>query len=129
MIVATVKGKKSNVILNKTLHVPKLRMNLLSVSKITDKGYRVVFDKQKATVTDQKGHTKLIARRIGDLYLIDGEPPNTCQNAEVEAKESKPSAVSKSNAKLWHQRMGHLYFRDLVRASKDGTIHQHARLH
>ncbi|KMQ89437.1 retrovirus-related pol polyprotein from transposon tnt 1-94 [Lasius niger] len=120
-IATMVNGKKSDVILNETLHVPELRMNL-SVSKVTDKGYRVVFDKQKAEVTDQRGHTRLIAKRSGDLYLIEGASPHSCQNAEEETKKSGKSTKSDNIIRSWHRRIGHLNFRDLVHTSKSGAI-------
>lgn len=34
-------------------------MNLLSVSKMTDKGYKVVFEKDCASVIGEDGHVKL----------------------------------------------------------------------
>lgn len=40
-ITTVINGKRRDITLGETLHVPKLRMNLLSVSKITDKGYRI----------------------------------------------------------------------------------------
>jgi hypothetical protein len=36
-----------NVSLNNVLHVPDLSSNLLSVTQVTNKGYTVVFDKEK----------------------------------------------------------------------------------
>lgn len=116
-----VNGRKSNVTLNKTLHTPELRMNLLSVSKVTDKGYRVVFDEQKAEVIDQRGQTRLMAKRSGDLYLIEGTSPHNCQNAEEETKKSGKFTKLDNIIRSWHRRMGHLNFRDLVHASKSGA--------
>lgn len=81
-ITATIDGKRSDIILSETLHVPGLRMNLLSVSKITDKGHEVVFDKQSAKIIDSKGRTKLFAKRVGDRYLLERRPPDSCQNVE-----------------------------------------------
>jgi len=80
-----------------------------------------VFEKQRATVIDRRGHTRLIAKRIGDLY-INGELPSCCQNAEVKVKKDNQSMVPESVARSWHQRLGHLNFYDLVRASRDGAI-------
>ncbi|KMQ92280.1 retrovirus-related pol polyprotein from transposon tnt 1-94 [Lasius niger] len=97
-------------------------MNLLSVSKVTDRDYRVVFDKQKAAFIDQGGHTRLIAKRIGDLYLIEGASLHSCQNAEGEATKSDRSTTSDDITRSWHRWMGHLNFRDLIRASKSGAI-------
>ncbi|KAG5325891.1 MOS1T transposase, partial [Pseudoatta argentina] len=40
-----VNGITKRVSVKDTLHVPELRTNLLSVGKITDRGYKVIFDK------------------------------------------------------------------------------------
>lgn len=70
-IVTTVAGEKCNVTLSDTLHVPDLRTNLLSVSKITDRGYKVTFEKGEAVVDDRDGEAKLIAKRRNSLYHVD----------------------------------------------------------
>jgi len=44
-IVANVKGRARRFDVEEVLRVPDLRTNLLSVGKITDRGYRVIFDK------------------------------------------------------------------------------------
>lgn len=56
--------------LQNALHVPDLRTNLLSVAKIADKGYEVVFRKQNAVILGENQETLAIADRIGDLYFI-----------------------------------------------------------
>jgi len=66
---ATDEGFKS-VSMYDTLHVPNLRTNLLSVSKIADKNYKIVFEKEKATIVNRNGDTVLLADRIGKLYYI-----------------------------------------------------------
>jgi len=44
------KSKKNSVKLKDTLCVPDLRNNLLSVSKVTDNGYTVTFNKYRITI-------------------------------------------------------------------------------
>ena len=62
---------KRNIKLENTLHVPHLRCNLMSVSKIVDKGNIIIFDKETASVKDKESkETKLIADRIGNLYYL-----------------------------------------------------------
>ncbi|GLV49856.1 hypothetical protein CBL_20985, partial [Carabus blaptoides fortunei] len=56
--------------LSKVLHVPDLRTNLMSVSKITDNGYEVTFKKNSAFVKNANGDVTLIADRIKNLYFI-----------------------------------------------------------
>jgi len=53
------KHEKNSVKLKDTLCVPGLRNNLLSVTKITDKGYTVTFRKHHATVNRSVGSVTL----------------------------------------------------------------------
>lgn len=53
--------------IRKVLRV-SLRTNLLSVGKITDRGYKVTLDKEKVVVVDKKGNTILTAERKNSLY-------------------------------------------------------------
>lgn len=57
---AEVNGQSKTVMISDSLHVPDLRTNLLSVGKITDKGFKVIFDKESATIVDKSEelHTK-----------------------------------------------------------------------
>ena len=48
-----VNGVTEQVSVKDTLHVPELRTNLLSVAKITDRGYKVIFDKLTAKIVDK----------------------------------------------------------------------------
>lgn len=50
--------------------MPDLRTNLMSVAKITDKGYKVVFNKHGAEVTRENDDVIMFAKRIGDLYFV-----------------------------------------------------------
>lgn len=63
-------NKEINVNFEKVYYVSDLRINLLSVSKITDHGYEVNFRKKDATVTDKSGKIIFRADRIGDLYYM-----------------------------------------------------------
>ena len=56
----------------KTLHVPELRNNLLSVSKMTDAGNTVKFYSTHAIIKNEKsGEVLFTADRIGDLYYLN----------------------------------------------------------
>jgi len=48
LISTRVQGKTKNVNIHDALHVPDLRTNLLSLAKITDKGFKVIFDQKSA---------------------------------------------------------------------------------
>lgn len=57
-IFADVYGENKNLILNNTLHVPDLRSNLISVAKITDCEFKVIFSKE---VINGHGSVMIIA--------------------------------------------------------------------
>lgn len=63
-------GCIKNIELRDTLFVPDLRLNLLSISKITDNGYRVLFEKDAAKFITSNGDTLLIANKTNGLYCI-----------------------------------------------------------
>jgi len=86
------------------LHVPDLRTNLRSVSKITDNGYDVIFKKENATVIDRNGDVKLIAKRRGELCYVYQNSPHEC-NAASELSEKVSNSL-----RLWHDRLGHLNY-------------------
>jgi len=113
VIVTTVEGKRSKVTLSDTRLVPDLHTNLLSVSRITDKGYSVVFTKENAVVTKSVKYdsVKLTAKRFNNLYYIKKAIPESCQNVECANKRDGDSAASLDE--IWHRRMGYLNFREL----------------
>lgn len=109
----TVNNQNKRIRLENALHVPDLRTNLLSVAKIVDKGYRVIFDSNRAVIQDLRGNHKLIAKRQGDL--LNG--PIQQANVAASGKHSK--------TEIWHERLGHLNSNDLLRMSKTQAVSGH----
>lgn len=91
-----------DISLENALLVPDLRTNLMSVSKIVNKGYTVKFNEKIACVRDKQGKIKLIADRIGDLFYVR-------QPIEHANKISE----NNNSLKIWHERLGHLNEKDL----------------
>lgn len=111
---ATLRNSKVNDIkLKDTMLVPKFKNNLLSVSRMTDNGYTVTFKEKCAFVNRQDGSTALVAKRQGQLYVVD------------EAEQSQILAardVKDDNLLRWHQRFGHLNLRDLNKLSSQEMV-------
>lgn len=100
--------------LEETLFVPDLRINLMSVGKIVDKGFTVTFEKRGATAYAENGEILLTADRIGDLfYLRKPSHETACAKYENENERSLD---------LWHRRLGHLNEHDLKEMAKGGVI-------
>lgn len=113
---ANVHGESRVIRLEDTRLVPDLRVNLLSVSKITDHGYKVVFNKNQGLVLDQNGDVKLVANKTNNLYIVE-EPVNETAVAE----EGRTSSTVQSTVD-WHRRFGHLNARDLQQAIRQGRV-------
>ncbi|GBM06044.1 hypothetical protein AVEN_49427-1 [Araneus ventricosus] len=83
---AIVNGQRSYVHSNKTLYVPSLFYNLLSVAKLTNLGFAVQFNGQSANIVNPLQDMKLKADHVGDLYFLCTE----------EKKDNTASTVSTS---------------------------------
>lgn len=101
------RSSPTNVELQDTLYVPNLRYNLLSVSKITSKGYNVSFEEETCHISDSDGNIMLIGDRRNNLYYL-------------RESHASASAISDRNCDLleWHERLGHLNNKDLLKVVK-----------
>ncbi|KAL0270911.1 UNVERIFIED_CONTAM: hypothetical protein PYX00_008181 [Menopon gallinae] len=97
----TLKLKGQNVTLKDTLYLPKSRSNLLSVPRVTKRGYTVIFKNDRAEIKHKDGSTLATARREGGLYVIEEPEKIFCGGG--------------GQIKKWHQRYGHLNLNDLRR--------------
>ncbi|XP_062703913.1 uncharacterized protein LOC134286326 [Aedes albopictus] len=112
--VISVDGKGGrNVKLENVFHVPSLAGNLLSVSRITDLGFRVVFDKTGCKVLKEE-EAVLVGQRKGGLYhlkqlpghdfLVDPKHSDLCQHLWHRILvHSDPQAVKK----IVREHLGH----------------------
>lgn len=112
-------GKTRNVTLNEALHVPNLRMNLLSVGKITDKGFKVLFEEESAKIINREEKTILKAKRIDGLYYLPeiGHKYESTMKRRTSSEEAHLISIE-----TWHRRMGHLNIKDLVESHRKGNI-------
>lgn len=79
------------------LVVPELCANLLSVSKLTEKGLRVVFDGKCCWITEPDNKLVGTASAINGMYKLDVVLPHVAYTAK-----------SENSQLLWHRRLGHI---------------------
>ncbi|KAG5674318.1 hypothetical protein PVAND_004295 [Polypedilum vanderplanki] len=91
-------------------YVPKLATNLLSVSKITQSGNKVIFEKNECRIIN--GSNELVAKCEvqNGIYKLVNE-----QSLSMLA-DSKQNALVK-----WHRRFGHANYRTLVQMKNGGV--------
>jgi len=97
------RSSRNTIKLNDAMLVPALRNNLMSVSTITDNGYKVTFDKYRATIKRSDGSTALTATKRNQLYVVD----------EMKNQTMVTQNVNDDKLTRWHQRYGHLNIPDL----------------
>lgn len=109
-------GSEVKVNLKDTLYVPDLRTNLISVAKITENGYDVLFTNNHAKVIDKKGKTKLIAKKGRGLYYFNESANYVSDSLEY------GNAINNNKLLEWHRKLGHLNFADLKKIQRDITM-------
>ncbi|XP_074336206.1 uncharacterized protein LOC141673355 [Apium graveolens] len=108
----TDKGKESvnkevpDVLKKDVTLVAGLEVNLLSVSQFTDKGFKVIFEKENCSITSKKtGKVVLKGVRKGSLFVADMNSTNKDKICCFYTK------ASSEQSKLWHKKLSHLNYK------------------
>ena len=101
-------GNSGTPIISNVLLVKNLQHNLLSISQLCDKGYRIRFEKDKCHIEDNKSNIIFEGVRKKNIYILSMKISN--DNLCLLANTSDPWT--------WHKRFGHLNFKLLSRLSK-----------
>lgn len=99
-------GELLNITLKDVLFIPDLTVNLISVSCLTEKLFKLSFTDKTCNFI-KSGKVVLSARKIGRVYIL----------LTVGRANLTTSATSK-DMMLWHQRLGHLNFDSLASLRK-----------
>jgi hypothetical protein len=99
--------KEKNVLL-----VEDMKHNILSVSQMSDQGHKVTFDSQKYKII-KEGLGKLIAttaRTSSNIYVLS------------EIGNEKCFLGKEDESWIWHIRMGHIHFDNLVKVNEREAV-------
>ncbi|KAL3696014.1 hypothetical protein R1sor_010090 [Riccia sorocarpa] len=89
--------------LPEVLHVPNLRRNLLSVSKLADLGIVTVFDRNKVVFYE-------IGAKIKGARLAQGLRSGNLYEFKIRQQEAMLSEKEKKKALLWHNKLAHVNY-------------------
>ena len=108
-------GTPNSTCIDDVLLVSGLKHNLLSVSQLCDKGYKVSFDPKSCIVSKLLDNSTIFkGERVGNVYLIDLE---NLANQDVKC------LISLSNDSwLWQRRLGHASMDLLGELCKDDLV-------
>ena len=92
-----------SIYVDNVLYVSGLKHNLISISQLCDKGFKVSFEASICTVTNPiDSSIILVGKRYGNVYLIDLNNLSSSNHCLV-ADNAKMNEIGW----LWHRRLGH----------------------
>ena len=115
-------GVSTRIDFEDALYVLDLRVNLVLDGKITDRGYNVVFRRDRAEVVRSDGKVSLAAERNDGLYYFKGAPKSANDDEASETCNVANADFEKNSLHDRHVGMGHLNERSLRQAIKMGSV-------
>jgi len=97
------------------LHVDELNHNLLSISQLCDKGFKIEFNKNCCLICETKTSEVFhIGKRIGNIYMLN------IQHASFHELSCLVSKIDDSW--LWHRRVKHVNMHNLNHLVKKDLV-------
>ena len=94
-------GTAESTTIENVLYVEGLKHSLLSISQLCDKGYKVNFETNTCTISNEiYGKMLFTGKRVNNIYLLD--IMNSCSENECLLSKSDESW-------LWHRRLAHIH--------------------
>lgn len=111
-IKAYVNGEWKKKILTDVLYIPELRRNLLSVGKITGKGFTMVAKHDKCEFLNEEGELSCMGIKQGNMFkmMIKIDSHYDC------------NSVTLGTLKLWHERLGHINLKTIKDTIQKGAV-------
>ena len=107
------KGNNTKQISNVAL-LRDLKFNLISVSQLCDKGYKVVFSDNEVRINDlNQSKTLLVGKRNKDIFVIDFNDDQKLDKCLVETHD---------DSILWHKRLAHVNVRNIGKLVKNNLV-------
>ena len=107
-------GNGTSPLIENVFLVDNLKHNLLSISQLCDKGYRVIFESSKCLIENVcNNEVVFFGDRSENVYTIDIEKL-TCKNQCLSALND--------DSWLWHRRLGHASMHLLSKLSKKEVV-------
>ncbi|KAH9687354.1 Integrase catalytic domain-containing protein [Citrus sinensis] len=107
-------GKVSSTLIENVCLVENLKHNLISISQLCDKGYKVIFDKFSCVIENScDGKTLFVGNKCGNVYIIDIECASTLDNC---------FSTLHDDSWLWHRILGHASMDLILKISKNDLV-------
>ncbi len=104
------------ICLNQVLHIPELNKNLVSVSRLIDRGVQVQFKKDGVEL--EKDGIRLFGRRDNNMFVL--KPKIAILDVENACLITEKSPMDL--LELWHQRLGHFHLNGIRNLSEKDLV-------
>ena len=112
----------TSITLTDVLYMPKMIVNLVSVSRLADRGVNTHFGPESAVLThDQTGTVLDTAPNINCLYLLTACMPKSPVPVSSEHNVVLTAAAAPASVELWHRRLAHMSIRNVKLVAKVST--------
>jgi len=99
-------GGDDKVIIKDVLLVDGLKHNLLSISQLCDKGYKITFEPNLCLIADPKSsETVLMGKRVNNVYML---------NVSCITSSTNCLFTRNDESLLWHRRLTHIHMHHLI---------------
>jgi hypothetical protein len=96
------------------LYVEGLKYNLLSISQLCDKGFKIKFTKDECLIEDEANHeVKLIGKRINNIFMI---------SLDDSSLKVKCLLANNNDSWLWHKMAAHIHMEHLNKLAKHDLV-------
>ena len=107
-------GNISSTLVENVCLVENVKHNLLSISQLCDKGYKVIFYKNRCVIENAcEGKILFVGNRYVNVYTIDIDCAST---------HDKCFSVLHDDSWLWHRRLGHTSMDLISKISKNDLV-------
>ena len=105
-------NERTNIQIRNVLGVPSLTANLLSVSQLVRKSFKVIFDYDGCEIRDEQNNLLALGLLEDGLFRLSG----------VVVPSGLALLVKEENSmKLWHRRLAHLNWSDMAKMKNGGV--------
>lgn len=106
-VLGTSNGQRNYVTLHNVAYVPEIMFNLISVSRVRRKGFRIVIDEDECN--PNRGKMEMMHKASGEIKMVGFETDEGLFKAALKiAKPEQAHASIATNDHVWHERLGHI---------------------
>nr|KYP34309.1 Copia protein [Cajanus cajan] len=111
-----IRNSSSSTLIENVLLVEGLKHYLLSISQLSDKGFKIEFDNTCCLICHKlTKEIRFIRKRIDNIYMLDLEHSITIYN-------TKCLITKEDNIWLWHRRAAHIHMDHLNKLSRKELV-------